>query len=212
MLSMRSTKTDDLTTRARIRDAAIEVFGRDGFTTGVRAVATAAGVSPGLVNHHFGSKDGLRAACDGYVQDLLRDSKSSALSSPPAGIIAQLAEIDYYAPVVAYIVRSFASGGQLATDMYEHMVDDAVAYLDEGVASGRLKASRDPRARACFLVRQNVGGMLVYLQMQPQGTDFKTALRNMTEEITLPALELYTEGLFAETDTLDTYLRHQENR
>lgn len=212
MLFMRSTKTDDLNTRARIRDAAIAVFGRDGFTTGVRAVATAAGVSPGLVNHHFGSKDGLRAACDGYVRDLVRDSKSTALSAPPAGIIAQLAQIDHYAPVVAYIVRSFASGGQLATDMYEHMVDDAVAYLDEGVISGRLKASRDPRARARFLVRQNVGGMLVYLQMQPQGTDFKIALRDMTEEITLPALELYTEGLFAETDTLDTYLRHQENR
>ncbi|MTL11753.1 TetR family transcriptional regulator, partial [Nocardia seriolae] len=48
--------TDDLTTRARIRDAAITVFGEQGFGVGVRAIAAAAGVSPGLVNHHFGDR------------------------------------------------------------------------------------------------------------------------------------------------------------
>ena len=53
---------EDLTTRARIRDAAIGLFGRDGFGPAtVRAVASAAGVSPGLVIHHFGSKAGLLA-------------------------------------------------------------------------------------------------------------------------------------------------------
>jgi AcrR family transcriptional regulator len=65
---MRSTGSDDLTTRARIRDAAIVLFGRDGFpATSVRAIATAAAVSPALVLHHFGSKDELRAACDTYI-------------------------------------------------------------------------------------------------------------------------------------------------
>ncbi|WP_329603806.1 helix-turn-helix domain-containing protein, partial [Nocardia seriolae] len=54
LLNMRS--TDDLTTRARIRDAAITVFGEQGFGVGVRAIAAAAGVSPGLVNHHFGDR------------------------------------------------------------------------------------------------------------------------------------------------------------
>ena len=62
----------DRTTRARIRDAAIAVFGEQGFSTGVRAVAAAAGVSPGLVNHHFGSKDGLRAECDAHVLEAIR--------------------------------------------------------------------------------------------------------------------------------------------
>ena len=39
--------SDDLTTSARIRDAAIAQFGAHGFNTGVRAIATAAGVSLG---------------------------------------------------------------------------------------------------------------------------------------------------------------------
>ena len=67
------TASEDLTTRARIRDTAIGVFGSQGFTAGVRSIATAAGVSPGLLNHHFGSKDGLRTACDEHVLRVIRD-------------------------------------------------------------------------------------------------------------------------------------------
>nr|WP_296781112.1 TetR/AcrR family transcriptional regulator [Rhodococcus sp. (in: high G+C Gram-positive bacteria)] len=208
---MRSVMPEDMTTRARIRDAAIEVFGRTGFTTGVRAVATAAGVSPGLLNHHFGSKDGLRRACDEYVLSVVHDSKSASLSNSPAGVIEQLAEIDRYAPTVAYIVRSFAAGGHLATEMFERMVDDAAAYLDEGVRTGKLVASRDPAARARFLTRQSVGGMLLYIQMLPEGTDFTAAVRAMTDDVTLPALELYTEGLFTDPDTLTAFLE-EKNR
>ncbi|MGH3558484.1 MAG: TetR family transcriptional regulator, partial [Mycobacterium sp.] len=46
-------RSADLTAAARIRDAAIEQFGRHGFGTGLRAVAEAAGVSAALVIHHF---------------------------------------------------------------------------------------------------------------------------------------------------------------
>ncbi|MEZ5096013.1 MAG: helix-turn-helix domain-containing protein [Nocardioides sp.] len=58
----------DLTARASIRNAALRLFaerGPEGVT--VREIATEAGVSPGLVVHHFGSKDGLRAAVDEYA-------------------------------------------------------------------------------------------------------------------------------------------------
>ena len=79
---------DDLTAAARIRDAAIEQFGEHGFGIGVRAIAKAAGVSAALVIHHFGSKDGLRKACDDYIAETIRTGKSEAMQSPairPAG-------------------------------------------------------------------------------------------------------------------------------
>jgi len=54
-----------MTSRARLRDAAIELFAERGFDkTSVKAIAEAAGVSPGLVIHHYGSKDELRRVCD----------------------------------------------------------------------------------------------------------------------------------------------------
>ncbi|MDN5559804.1 MAG: TetR/AcrR family transcriptional regulator, partial [Ruaniaceae bacterium] len=46
----------DLTAAARIRDAAIDVFGRRGFeAASIREIAREAGVSPALVMHHYGS-------------------------------------------------------------------------------------------------------------------------------------------------------------
>jgi AcrR family transcriptional regulator len=61
---------DDLTARARIREAALELFARDGVrATSMRSVAARAGVSPSLVVHHFGTKAGLRDAVDDAVRD-----------------------------------------------------------------------------------------------------------------------------------------------
>lgn len=65
VLNIRS--VDDLTAAARIRDAAIKLWGEQGLNTSVRAIAEAAGVSPALVIHHYGSKDGLRQAVDEYL-------------------------------------------------------------------------------------------------------------------------------------------------
>jgi AcrR family transcriptional regulator len=62
--------TEDLTARARIRDAAIRLFTERGMEkTSILDIAKEAGVSGGLIRHHFGSKDGLREACDTYVFD-----------------------------------------------------------------------------------------------------------------------------------------------
>ena len=111
-----------------------------------------------------------------------------------------------YAPLVAYIVRSFSAGGTLARELFEHMVDDAVRYIDDGVRDGRFTPSRDPAARARFLTRQNVGGLLLYVQMAGPDVDFREALSALGDEITLPALELYTDGLFTDSQALNTYL------
>jgi AcrR family transcriptional regulator len=58
----------DLTAKARIRDCALELFASQGVAaTSLRSVAKEAGVSPGLVVHHFGSKEGLCRAVDEAV-------------------------------------------------------------------------------------------------------------------------------------------------
>ena len=58
----------DLTAKARIRETALELFAANGVAaTSLRAVAKEAGVSPGLIVHHFGSKDGLCRAVDEAV-------------------------------------------------------------------------------------------------------------------------------------------------
>jgi AcrR family transcriptional regulator len=200
-------RSADLTAAARIRDAAIEQFGQHGFDVGLRAIAEAAGVSAALVIHHFGSKEGLRKACDEYIAEEIRTGKSEAMrSTDPATWFAQMAEIESYAPLMAYLVRSMQTGGALATTLWRKMIDDAESYLDEGVRTGLLKPSRDPRARAKYLSITGGGGFLLYLQMHENPTDLGVVLRDYAREMTLPALELYTDGLMADSTMYDAFL------
>jgi AcrR family transcriptional regulator len=202
---------DDLTAAARIRDAAIEQFGQRGFGVGLRSIAEAAGVSAALVIHHFGSKDGLRKACDDYVAEEIRSGKSEAMrSSDPATWFAAMAEIEEYAPLMAYLVRTMQSGGELANTLWRKMIDDAEDYLDDGVRTGILKASRDPRARAKYLAITGGGGFLLYLQMHETPTDLRAVLRDYARDMVLPALEIYTDGLMADSTMYDAFLAEAE--
>ncbi|MFJ4651315.1 TetR/AcrR family transcriptional regulator [Nocardia sp. NPDC088792] len=67
MLNPRATN-DDLTAKARIRNAAMDLFAQYGESrVSLRAVAAEAGVTLGLVQHHFKTKAGLRDAVDQLI-------------------------------------------------------------------------------------------------------------------------------------------------
>lgn len=201
----------DLTATAKIRDAAIDQFGRHGFSVSIRAIAEAAEVSAALVIHHFGSKDGLRRACDAFVAEEIRSGKSEAMrSADPGTWFAAMDEIESYASIMAYLVRSMQSGGELADTLWRRMIDNAEGYLDEGVRAGTLKPSRDPKARARFLAINNGGGFLLYLQMHENPTDLRAVLRDYARDMVLPALELYTEGLMTDRTMYDAFLASEQ--
>jgi AcrR family transcriptional regulator len=204
-------RSADLTGAARIRDAAIEQFGQHGFDVGLRTIAEAAGVSAALVIHHFGSKDGLRKACDDYIAEEIRSSKAETLrSNDPATWFAQMAEIESYAPMMAYLVRSMQTGGDLAKMLWHRMIDNAVEYMDEGVRAGTIKPSRDPDARARYLAITGGGGFLLYLLMHETPTDLRAVLRDYSRDMVLPALEVYTEGLMADRTMYDAFLAAED--
>jgi AcrR family transcriptional regulator len=200
-------RSADLTATARIRDAAIEQFGQHGFGVGLRTIAEAAGVSAALVIHHFGSKDGLRQACDEFVAEEIRSGKSEAMqSNDPATWLGQMAEIESYAPLMAYLVRSMQSGGELAMMLWHRMIENAEEYLAEGVAAGTIKPSRGPQARARYLAITGGGGFLLYLQMHETPTDLRAVLRDYARDMVLPALEVYSEGLMVDRTMYDAFL------
>jgi AcrR family transcriptional regulator len=204
-------RSADLTAAARIRDAAIEQFGEHGFDVGVRRIAEAAGVSAALVIHHFGSKEGLRKACDEYVAEEIRSEKAEAVrSNDPATWFAQLAEIESYAPMMAYLVRSMMTGGELAKMLWHRMIGNTQQYLEEGVRAGTIKPSRDPAARAKYLAITGGGGFLLYLQMHETPTDLRAVLRDYARDMVLPALEVSTEGLMADRTMYDAFLAQAE--
>jgi AcrR family transcriptional regulator len=213
MLNMRSepTRAADRTAAARIRDAAIEQVGIHGFGVGVRAIAGAAGVSPALIIHHFGSKDALLRACDDYIAEEIRTEKTEAMRShDPALWLAAAAEMESFAPMMSYLVRSMQSGGELAKGLWRRMIDNTEGYLDEGVRAGTVKPSRDPKARAKFLGMTGGGAFLLYLQMHDTPNDLRAVLRDYRSDMMLPALEVYTNGLLTDPTMYDAFLAHQE--
>lgn len=202
---------EDFTTVARIRDAAIEQFGQNGFSASVRSIATAAGVSAALVIHHFGSKEKLREACDAYVIETVRAAKSESMqNASPGAWFAQIAEIESFAPLTAYLMRALQTGGDLAKSLWQSMIENAEGYLEEGVRAGTLKPSRDPKARARFLALTGGGALLTYIQLHPNPTDFRQVLHDYAEDMLLPSLELYTNGLMTDPTMYEAFLARRE--
>ena len=210
-------RSEDLTARARIRDAAVARFGRDGFRAPVRTIAEDAGVSAGLVIHHYGSKDALRAACDEHVLTVIREQKSAAITlASPSETIGLLAGVQEYAPLFAYIVRSLLDGGALAGHFVDGLVDDAVAYLKAGEEAGTVRRSADPAGRARQVVATQVG-LLVMAQLDAAAghgiaptESPAAAITQLYDRAMLAGLELYTHGLFTDSSYLDAYLEYKE--
>jgi len=208
-MNMRS--ADDLTARARIRDAAMLRFGRDGFAVGLRHIATDAGVSAALVLHHFGSKDGLRAECDRHVHEALLAAKSDAIDRPAGDVLAELAAMEQYAPLVAYLVRVVLDGGPGAATFVDGLVDHTVTYLEHAERTGVVRGTQDPLGRARYVVSSQLG-MLLLTQLDatagraPSPTsDPAAALTHMAATSMQAAMELYTHGLFADSTYLDAW-------
>lgn len=75
-----SRQPSDLTAYARIRNAALKLFGEKGAAaTSIREVARAAGVSPGLVQHHFSTKGALESAVSAYVAGKMAELAGASL-------------------------------------------------------------------------------------------------------------------------------------
>ncbi|MGU3292619.1 TetR family transcriptional regulator [Williamsia sp. M5A3_1d] len=205
----------DLTARARVRDAAIAVFARDGFVASVRTIAEEAGVSPGLVIHHFGSKEGLRAECDAHVLDLTRQRNLTALAdaeSSAAAVGDRLAGLADAGPSLMYLVRSIADGGELARSFIARLVSDTQESMRVGVATGVIRPSVDEAARAHYLVAVSLGAMLVDLTVHPPAdhADSAAIVGDHVHRTMLPAAEYATHGVLTDTSMLDAVLAYRE--
>ena len=195
---------DDRTTKARIRDAAIASIAEHGINgTTARKVAGAAGVSPGLVIHHFGSMEGLRSACDQYVANTIREFKERTMTGGPTlDILAALRDAPN-GPLMGYLAQVLADDSPAVAKLVDDLVDDAEGYIQQGVESGMLKPSDDPRGRAVVLTVWSLGALALHQHLRRLlGTDL-TDPEILTDPAAAayitPVYEIYGEGILEET-------------
>ncbi len=205
----------DLTARARIRDAAMHLFGERGFRSAtVRGIAARAGVSPGLVVHHFGSKDGLREAIDDHLAEQIRQDKFATmtgnLGQDERATRAYAAE---FAPALAYLARALTEDAVVGRHLYDRLFRDAVDYLRAGEEAGLIQPTSSPEARAAALLNAGLGQTLLqhHLHRVLDADDETDALMRISG----PMLDLYTDGLFTDGRIRDRWSsadRHEESR
>lgn len=139
----------------------MEVFaehGNKGAT--IRAIAKRAGVSPALLQHHFGTKEQLRAACDEHVLDYLRQGVTAGIDEGQLGQPSFATEIYRTAPpVLRYLVRALVDDSPGSAMIFERIVELTTPYL-----IGRDQ-SLDPRLRAAVLVAMRLGMVVLSPQL-----------------------------------------------
>ncbi|MCU7729517.1 TetR family transcriptional regulator [Actinoplanes sp. KI2] len=206
--------TADLTARAQLRNAAIAAFAEEGFDASFRTIAKRAGVSAGLITHHFGSKEGLRAECDAEVLRQYTAVKIDAVERPTDHLIDYLIAPGFAASLVVYMLRAIHAGGQPARDFLERIIDNARGVMAYSVETGMVKPSRDEEARLRYLTYQTLGALLVQFVTSPGRTpeEFIASIQAGRQDQILPTLELFTEGFLADRTVLDNYLTYLHDR
>lgn len=157
-----SSKPQDLTPQARIRDAAVALFGGQGFDkTTIRQIASRAGVSPGLVIHHFGSKHALREVCDEHVMAVLQAKEVFFQTASLPSLTTFMAEHPELDDAMAYLVTALREGGPTAHRVFDLLCQSTERMLEVGIAAGAVKPVSDPRAVAATLVATSCGILLL---------------------------------------------------
>ncbi|MGV0742398.1 TetR/AcrR family transcriptional regulator [Mycolicibacterium sp. XJ870] len=192
----------DLSTRARIRHAALLEFGERGFIGATfKGIAARASVSIGLVQHHFRTKENLRQACDDMVIEVFRHrtthgAATGAITRPE--FIADLYETS--PPLLRYLARAAVDGGPAAAAVLDELASGAEEFLSRTWPKRFPPGCQQARDSAAVMCAMHTGVIVLRDQLARQmnvdldGPD--------TTRIGLAMVELYAAmGEFATSDT-----------
>lgn len=192
---------DDLTAAALIRDAAARLFAERGAAAvTIREIAAAAGVSPALVMHHYGSKDGLKDAVDrravAFFEDMMADLARIGTDGGGASL-AELfaARLDREPATVDYIRRLLLDGGDAADKLFAKLFEVSLAGMRSLVAAGIARPAADERIRTAWLLSNDLAVVLLRRQLtQVAGID--PLAGDGLASWSAAVMDVYTGGIF----------------
>lgn len=195
-------QVDDLTARARIREAALELFAREGIAgTSMRSVAAKAGVSPSLVVHHFRTKAGLRAAVDDAVLTAFGSALATVdLSGTAEDVTDRLNRaiasiIGGDRAVRDYLGRSLFEATESSQRLFDALTDLVHAGLEALETTGLVRRGTNPLWRTYAVLFIILGPIILNRQIEARiGTEaFNPAV---VQARSASNLDLLRHGLF----------------
>jgi AcrR family transcriptional regulator len=202
---MATASPDDRTARARIRDAAVFCFARDGFATPLRVIADRAGVSVPLITHHYRSKEALRRTCDDWVLDRFEELKLLAIQRPDS-VRDTLDDAAASSVMTVYLVRSFLDATTAARSFYNRFLDHLRPVMASAEATGLVAPTTDPEARLAILAGHTIGVLMVQFAVDPPDDPETFVARAFSPDRLMAMMELYTQPLIQPSPAVDTYL------
>jgi AcrR family transcriptional regulator len=163
--------TDERSRVERVRAAALELFATRGtVATSLRMVAGTAGVSVGLVQHHFATKAGLVKAVNDHAMAVVGAALAAPLadSADPVAELGQrvTALITEHTDVVDYLARALVDDTPTGAAMFAGLVTIVTAQWDQLREQRRTRPDLDPTWAAlnplvlvlgAVLLREHVG-------------------------------------------------------
>jgi AcrR family transcriptional regulator len=134
---------------AKIRAAALRSFAAHGTAaTTLRGVAAAAGVSLGLVQHHFATKAGLIKAVDDYVVDIVITPMAQPISERAGDSISEVGNrvndlVAANPEVAAYLGRAVVDGSELGVRIFDSLLEVGTARWELRTERGETRPEID---------------------------------------------------------------------
>ncbi|UFU05505.1 TetR/AcrR family transcriptional regulator [Ruania halotolerans] len=155
-MPIRPTTPSTPPTKERVISAALAVFGLQGFGVGIRSIAARADAATGLVQYHFGGKNGLRDECDRRVAAVIDHALPTYFGAQGA---AKLHGCDrsMLVPYLHYAFRSIGEGTPLANRIVQRLA----THVDQLIGSDQDTAIRAQETRAHAIVREALGVTLL---------------------------------------------------
>jgi AcrR family transcriptional regulator len=158
--------------RERILMAALRLFGERGFSgASVRDIAAEAGVSLGLIRHHFGSKEGVREALDRQViarfAALLDEYASREVSNPLKAMGGDILQRSIEDPErtragFSYMRRTVFEGGDVAREYVRTYRDKYAALVRRAVDSGAWRDDLDEDMVTFLIMARDFGEIFLW--------------------------------------------------
>lgn len=130
-------------------------------------IADAAGVSIGLIQHHFGSKSHLIEAVDEDVLRAVRGvMESNPLPAPPEDVLAEAGSriVSLFAEhdeVVAYLARALVEGGAIGSTVFDGLVGISNAQHEQFTEQSLTLPGLDPVWAALNPLILRVGALIL---------------------------------------------------
>lgn len=195
---LREPAFEDLTARARIRQAALAQFAEHGYERAtVRGIAAAAGVSPSLLRHHFGSKQELRDAVDSYVlAEVRRINDEVRQHSGTGDMSSSVLSRQAIRPFQGYFTRALMDGSPLIGTLFDQMVEMTEQWLAIADDQRADPPFADRRTRAAVFNAMVLGVPMLHEHLsRVLGVD--TLSDEGDRKVALALLDIYSHALIS---------------